>query len=383
MEHLDLFSGIGGSSYALDNVFGKDTFNHTFCEIDPFCQAVLKKHWPHAQIHGDIRTFTSDAASKRCRETREHSKRSPQRPTRESGIFILTGGFPCQPFSQAGRRKGTADDRYLWPEMFRVIREFRPRWIVGENVGGFVTWNEGMVLEQVCADLEAEGYEVRPFIIPAVAVNAPHRRDRVWIVANRRSARRRENTGSASRDEGTHERRAAQNNHFPRSEGSNTSSHAKSDGRNDGTSENDGTPPSQEHSSRNATGIRKHASHSESKRRAEGRAELSRRYGIASLVGEDSASPNTRCHDNETGPWKKVRSQSKEPVGPITRFTHGAWSESWLTAATRLCVVDDGLPGGLARPRGWRNAALKGAGNAWVPQVAEQIFEAIKTIEHL
>lgn len=102
-----------------------------------------------------------------------------------SGTDLLTGGFPCQPFSQAGRRRGTADDRYLWPEMLRVIQLTKPTWIIGENVGGFVTWNEGMVLEQVCLDLESENYEVQTFVIPAVSVNAPHRRDRVWIVANK------------------------------------------------------------------------------------------------------------------------------------------------------------------------------------------------------
>lgn len=107
---------------------------------------------------------------------------------------LLTGGFPCQPFSQAGKRRGTEDDRYLWPEMLRVIQLTKPTWIIGENVGGFVTWNEGMVLEQVCVDLENEGYEVQPFIIPACAVNAPHRRDRVWIVANSTSERGRGRT---------------------------------------------------------------------------------------------------------------------------------------------------------------------------------------------
>lgn len=159
--HIDLFSGIGGFALAADRVFGN--VEHVFCEIDPFCQEVLKKHWPTAKIHEDIRTLKNDTKTK---------------------PFILTGGFPCQPFSEAGRRKGTADDRHLWPEMLRVIREFHPRWVIGENVGGFITWNEGMVLEQVHLDLESEGYEVQAFVIPACAVNAPHRRDRVWIIAH-------------------------------------------------------------------------------------------------------------------------------------------------------------------------------------------------------
>lgn len=104
-----------------------------------------------------------------------------------SGVDLLTGGFPCQPFSQAGRRKGTDDNRYLWPEMLRVIRAFQPTWVIAENVRGLLTIQQGVVFEQVCLDLEASGYEVQPLIIPAVAVNAPHRRDRVWFIAHKRS----------------------------------------------------------------------------------------------------------------------------------------------------------------------------------------------------
>lgn len=171
MNHIDLFSGIGGFALAVDTVWPNST--HTFCEIDPYCRAVLQKHWPQSHIHEDIRTFTNttDARIERMQE-------------RENEVFLLTGGFPCQPFSQAGQRRGTADDRYLWPEMFRVIQEFAPEWVIAENVRGLVTWSEGLVLEQVCTDLENEGYEVQPIIIPAVAVNAPHRRDRVWIIAH-------------------------------------------------------------------------------------------------------------------------------------------------------------------------------------------------------
>lgn len=187
VKHIDLFSGIGGFSLAADRVFGN--VEHTFVEYDPFCQAILRKHWPHAQIYGDIRSFATDTE---C-EGRERELRDTEGQHRLRGgsledekPFLLTGGFPCQPFSQAGRRQGTADDRYLWPEMFRVIRATQPTWVIAENVRGLVTWNDGMVLETVCADLESEGYEVQPLIIPAVAVGAPHRRDRVWIIANRR-----------------------------------------------------------------------------------------------------------------------------------------------------------------------------------------------------
>lgn len=181
MLHLDLFSGIGGFAYAADQVW--DDVEHTFVEFDPFCQQVLKKHWPEAEIHGDIRQFNPNTTSEGLeRRTGSVKGRQDARPT--SKVDLLTGGFPCQPFSAAGLRRGTSDDRYLWPEMLRVIRLAKPKWVIAENVGGLVTWNDGMVLETVCADLEAEGYEVQPFIIPAVAVNAPHRRDRVWFIGH-------------------------------------------------------------------------------------------------------------------------------------------------------------------------------------------------------
>ncbi len=178
-NHLDLFSGIGGFALAAEIVWGKN-INHTFVEYDPYCQEILKKHWPKAELHGDIRRFIADT------KYRIEHPQEALRTGRASALdsYILTGGFPCQPFSQAGRRKGTDDDRYLWPQMFDCIQLFKPEWVVAENVAGLATWNDGLVLETVCADMESEGYEVQPFIIPAAAVEAPHRRDRVWIIAH-------------------------------------------------------------------------------------------------------------------------------------------------------------------------------------------------------
>lgn len=165
MTHASLFSGIGGFDLAAEWAGWTNVFN---CEIDPFCRKVLKFHFPKAAQYEDIRTtdFT----------------------VWRDSIDVLTGGFPCQPFSVAGKRKGTGDDRYLWPEMLGAIREIRPRWVVGENVLGIVDWSEGLVFEQVCSDMENEGYEVQPFVLPACGVNAPHRRYRVFIVAHRSDA---------------------------------------------------------------------------------------------------------------------------------------------------------------------------------------------------
>ena len=139
-----------------------------YVEIEAFAIANLVSKMeagllPPAPIYTDIKTFPA------------HLFRGK--------VSILTGGYPCQPFSAAGKRDGTSDDRYLWPEMFRIIREARPTYVVAENVRGLISWNEGMVLDTVCADLEGEGYEVFPVVLPAASVNAPHRRDRIWIVA--------------------------------------------------------------------------------------------------------------------------------------------------------------------------------------------------------
>lgn len=160
MTQLELFAGIGGFGLA-----GHWAGIETVCqvEIDPFCQKVLVKNFPDAHRHDDIKTFDG---------------------TQWRGVDIISGGFPCQPYSTAGKRLGTEDERHLWPEMLRVIREASPRWVVGENVGGFVSWSNGLVFEQACIDLEVEGYEVQPFVLPACGVGAQHVRERIWIIAH-------------------------------------------------------------------------------------------------------------------------------------------------------------------------------------------------------
>lgn len=160
MTHGSLFSGIGGFDLAAEWMGWKNLFH---CEWNEFGQKVLKYYWPDAELFTDITksNFTKYA----------------------NKIDILTGGFPCQPYSQAGKRLGKDDERHLWPEMLRVIREVKPTYIVGENVRGLTNWNGGVVFEEVCLDLENCGYEVQPVLLPACAVNAPHRRDRVWFVA--------------------------------------------------------------------------------------------------------------------------------------------------------------------------------------------------------
>ncbi len=188
ITHIDLFSGIGGFALAADRVWPQGGVRHIFCDNDPFCQEVLRKHWPNSTIYSDIRTLTNTESGEQQQLAMERKSDEKISATNKSH-FILTGGFPCQPFSQAGRRRGTDDDRYLWPEMLRVIREFSPTWVIAENVRGLLTQGGGVVFERVCTDLESAGYEVQPIVIPAVAVGAPHRRDRVWFIAHATSKR--------------------------------------------------------------------------------------------------------------------------------------------------------------------------------------------------
>jgi DNA (cytosine-5)-methyltransferase 1 len=160
MTHGSLFSGIGGFDLAAEWMGWENLFH---CEWNEFGQKVLNYYFPNAESFTDITKtdFTKYA----------------------NRIDVLTGGFPCQPYSLAGKRLGKEDDRHLWPEMLRAIREIKPTWIVGENVYGLVNWNGGLVFHEVQADLEAEGYEVFPYVLPAAGVGAPHLRNRVWFVA--------------------------------------------------------------------------------------------------------------------------------------------------------------------------------------------------------
>ena len=300
MKHIGLFEGIGGFSLAA-RWMGWETV--AWCEWDAFCQRVLKYHFPEAEQHGDI-TATDF--------------------TRYAGqIDILTGGFPCQPYSSAGKRLGKEDDRHLWPEMLRAIREVQPRWVVGENVRGLTNWNGGLVFDEVQSDLENEGYEVTPYLLPACAVNAPHRRDRIWFVAysdpDRYSAKRRKET-EANRIPGIN-RQAMGSGVF------------------------------------NGTNIRQDATNSnEGKCKAWVR-EWKREDKEKTGAGMDNRP--SRLGYNEPGSWQCFPTQS--PV----------------------CSRNDGISNrldGITFPK-WREKSIGAYGNAIVPQIALMIFKAIQAYE--
>jgi len=161
MNHGSLFSGIGGFDLAAEWMGWNNTFH---CEWMPFPRKVLNHYWPNSISYEDI-TKTDFSIHR-------------------GSIQILTGGFPCQPYSSAGKRLGKEDERHLWPHMLRAISEIKPTFVVGENVRGLTNWNGGVVFEEVCTDLESQGYTVQPILLPACAVGAPHRRDRIWFVAS-------------------------------------------------------------------------------------------------------------------------------------------------------------------------------------------------------
>lgn len=321
MMHASLFSGIGGFDLAAEWAGWTNAFN---CEIDPFCRRILKYHFPNAEQYADIRT--TDFTIWRGR------------------IDVLTGGFPCQPFSLAGKRKGTEDERYLWPEMLRVVRTVRPRWIVGENVFGIVNWSEGVVFEQVCSDLEAAGYAVQPFIIPACGVGAPHRRDRCWFVAYLI-----ENPVCVRRD-----------NDNPKEEprtGQFGMSCAGGHVRVCGTK-----------------GIAAHRSDA-------GIETMQERQDGVHAVELVTDTDSERCHEFQS-PAQPSQTQER-----ITQNSHAKRRiPDWDDFPTQppVCCRNDGVSGGLdgiTFPR-WERESIKAYGNAIVPQVALQIFETINEYEN-
>jgi DNA (cytosine-5)-methyltransferase 1 len=166
MKHGSLFSGIGGFDLAAHWMGWENAFH---CEWMEFPRKVLDYYFPEADSHVDI-----------CKTDFKKY---------EGNVDIITGGFPCQPFSMAGKRKGSEDERYLWHEMLRTIQEVKPKYVIAENVLGLTNIEDGLVFEQVWSDLEVAGYEVQPFVLPAASKGAPHQRQRIWIIAYRSGLR--------------------------------------------------------------------------------------------------------------------------------------------------------------------------------------------------
>lgn len=371
MKHGSLFSGIGGFDLASEWMGWDNEFH---CEWEDFPRKILKHYWPEAVSYGDIK------------ETDFTIWRNK--------IDILTGGFPCQPYSSAGKRLGKEDDRHLWPEMLRAIREIKPRWIVGENVRGLVNWSEGLVFEEVCAELEAEGYKVQPFLLPACGVGAPHRRDRIWFVAFKDSNEN--GWGSVEWKEKSQERRfrnpSTRSNEQISSNNEQTRITAYSDGAVKGNGQRKDTQEKREVWRDEKSDVPRELS-------SDGNA-----------TDSDNSRTDKQMRDNGNGKEenKRWKGQSQPKFGKVgnnatdTASTRG-WEDNgerksrfndqksppndWQNFPTQspICGGDDGLPSELDRitfPK-WKKESIKGYGNAIVPQVVYQIFKSIQEYENL
>ena len=332
LKHLDLFSGIGGFSLAAQWVWGKKHNIHSFVEIDPFCQKVLKKHWPNVPIISDIKGYKHNGTT----------------------IDLLTGGFPCQPFSCAGKRRGKKDDRYLWPEMLRIISEVRPTWIIGENVAGIIN----MGLDQVLSDLESKDYEVQSFIIPACAKNAPHRRDRVWIVANCKGSKCEQPWRTRPR----WQRSTNQNSNASNPNGLN--------GNNAGYDSSE-VPQLKK---TEVCGLQS-SSNSQRKRSETRLCEIKPKQNRSESPNSCRIVADSSSQRLQRG--KRAGSHKKEATSHRSiPECNNTWNKPWLEVATRLCRMDDGLSRQMDKTN-----RLKALGNAIVPQVVVPIMQAIKEVD--
>ena len=372
MTHASLFSGIGGPEVAAQ-MLGWDNIFH--CEINPFGRAILEYHFPNSVSYEDI-TKTDF--------------------TRWNGrVDVLTGGFPCQPFSYAGKRGGANDDRYLWPQMLRAISECRPTWVIGENVAGITTMVEQseivtmgeqaalfgeadtlrsyelrqrFTIERVCTDLENIGYAVQPMLIPACAVGAPHRRDRVFIIA----------TDSAC--DGGRTQRANGKTKGKGCELPQQGKRRKQTERTDGLSE-----------------VLRHAADTDRKGRKEpkqpGRGAHSSKAGAGmddrtQRHGCNGSAPFTDCEMLEGRQRGRAQGHGQSPAGSVGHLcgdadVPGARWQGFPTVSP-VHRGNDGLPfnvDDLTIPfNQWRTESLKAYGNAIVPQVMYEIFRAIEII---
>ena len=416
LVHGSLFSGFDAPSVAASWMGWKNAFH---CEINPFCNDILKYWFPNSEHYEDI--TKTDFSQWRGR------------------IDILTGGFPCQPFSLAGQRKGADDNRYLWPHMLRAIREIRPAWVIGENVAGILTMvqpgketevgsqtslfgednrkrillRQEYVVETVCKDLEREGYSVQPLLIPACAVGAPHRRDRVWFVA-------RLITDTACRGSGgtphesccENERQNGYKTQQPFVRGCvRASSHSdgeRCNNRSDNWKERpicyDQKRDSEENQSERTERMRRTcengsvASYSQcpgsGQVQQEIQSEQSNGHSFDSNGGEWDAPYSSseglstlRLPSNtETEGWKDENGQPLQSSSNARGTLLTEWWQNFPTQSP-VCRGNDGVPfnvDNLTIPfTKWRKESIKGYGNAIVPQVILEIFKAIEEIEQL
>jgi len=352
-KHLDLFSGIGGFSLGLEATGEFETV--AFCDYEPFCQKVLRKHWEEVPIYGDIKELTYEKL----------------RADGIDKIDIITGGYPCQPFSVAGNKKGEQDPRHLWPEYFRLVKECRPTWVIGENVGGHIK----LGLDTVLKDLESEGYSTRTFSISAASIGANHKRERVWIVAHSndrlsngkneevRTGRNTFNNGSSDLANSEHTR--SQNQSWRRFKELENQSREKE------KRTRDQSTVCFETSSSDVANSTTHRSFNEQKRNFGSLGEESKEKER----GRDQSTIRTETCSAEMGNSDNKRQQEQwnpESIPEtIKRETEGPSTEcsSWWEVEPNVGRVVDGIPKRVDR--------LKSLGNSLIPQIPYYIGQSI------
>lgn len=403
MKHASLFSGIGAPELAAYWLGWENVFH---CEVNPFCKQVLNYWFSNSKSYDDI-TKTN------FREW-------------QGKIDVLTGGFPCQPFSVAGKRKGTEDNRYLWPEFKRAIREIRPSWVVGENVAGILSMvqscqkadmesmptsecedRQEFVVETICKDLETEGYTVQPMVIPACAVGAPHRRDRIWFIAHNNSfglqkKRAEQQTGG---DNGIYS--------YESFTDPNDCSTLRSSRENERKSIQKGIQKWNDiQQSAQPTCLWGTSSYSSSSRQFNWCSDRTER-SFYSNKERDTSKSKPEWVEREPRTWQNMlfheysdsiglegRCDQKTTHSAENKFTWGntCGLRYWENFPTQspICRGDDGISDLLdtdavfkgincVRPRNpysrWRKESIKAYGNAMVPQVIYQIYKFINEIE--
>jgi len=339
---LDLFSGIGGFSLGMEATKRINTV--AFCEKDEYCRKVLKKHWSNTQQYIDIRDIDGTKIS----------------------ADIISGGFPCQPFSVAGKRKGTTDDRYLWDEMLRVITEIKPKWVVGENVQGIINIDNGLVLRQVQTDLEAQGFQVQCFLIPASGIGAWHKRNRVWIIANSKIVR-------SGKSRNINQEKRLEESNSTQFDGS-SKDVSNSDSRlrrrrgtikESGANEIWGFYPTQEEQT--------------------GQHIRSKAIGCDAVSGKRVQAKTGLLHSDKQGlqrhrKYKELETSISFKDSKKSSKTNSisAKSKTWWQTQSELCGVPNGISYELDKGRTNR---IKSLGNAIVPQIAFEIGKAILAAE--
>ena len=378
LKVLDLFSGIGGFSLGLESTGEFETIG--FVEKDKFCQKVLKKHWSNINIEEDIRNVKGTKYK----------------------ADVVTGGFPCQPFSVAGKRKSTADDRYLWDEMLRVIREVKPRWVIGENVEGIVNINDGLVLRQVLNDLENQGFQSQCIIIPASGIGAWHQRKRIWIIgcnvsnsnSNRNSSEEQKSNGEENSFSQKHRQKFSTSGEFI---GTNTNDVSNSNTRfsirenEEIQSRGNATTNGSEDVSNSDSWLcggrgtelksgddREGWFYTEKEKQTREHIRC-KTIGCNAVLGEDVSNTNDKGLEGYNGNSSSIKT-GEEQTNSWSKNCSQQFGEqhSWWEIESKLCGVPNGVSYELDKDRSNR---IKALGNSIVPQIARQIGLSIMEAE--